>query len=518
MSKKREAFFNRYLIRPGDINAFFGLMLDNVTQMILMAGILIGVFHYPKEIVYHRMIPGSVVGVLAGNLVFAWLAIRLARKSGRNDVTAMPLGIDTPSLFAFTFGIIGPAFLITHDAVLAWKISMSAIILAGLFKIAFSFAGDSIRNWVPRAGLLGPIAAIAIALIAFLPSLRIFNQPLVGFISLILILTTIVAHVKLPFNIPGAFAGVLAGIIIYYLLVLTGFYPHETGSQTNFWAPAFPFPSASFRDGLVPAFSYLPIVIPFVLMVLVGGIDVTESAAAGGDNYPASKILLTDGCATLLSGLCGGVVQTTPYIGQPAYKGMGAGAGYTIGTGLFIGLGGMIGYLGFFVNLIPEAAVAPILVFIGLEITAQSFLATPVKHYKAIAISFLPALATLVLILSNQFLGSAGLSGSHLKGDAGRTWQNLVVLSNGFIITSLIWASALTFLIERKFLKGAVFLFLGGILSLFGVIHSPYPDGRIFFPWHDHPEISLQLSAAYFLSGLFLIAMKGRASRAIIGK
>ena len=36
--------------RIGDINAFFGLMLDNMSDLVIMAGILIGVFGFPKEI------------------------------------------------------------------------------------------------------------------------------------------------------------------------------------------------------------------------------------------------------------------------------------------------------------------------------------------------------------------------------------------------------------------------------------------------------------------------------------
>ncbi len=45
---------------------------------------------------------------------------------------------------------------------------------------------DVIRR--PRAGLLGSIAGVAILLIAFLPMLKVIADPLVGFLSLGLIL------------------------------------------------------------------------------------------------------------------------------------------------------------------------------------------------------------------------------------------------------------------------------------------------------------------------------------------
>ena len=35
------------LISKGDINAFFGLMLDNVTNLVILTGILHGVFSFP---------------------------------------------------------------------------------------------------------------------------------------------------------------------------------------------------------------------------------------------------------------------------------------------------------------------------------------------------------------------------------------------------------------------------------------------------------------------------------------
>ena len=65
----------------GDINAFFGLMLDNVVNLAVLAGILVGGFGFPADIVFTRMFPGTALGVLLGNLVYTVMAIRLARRS-----------------------------------------------------------------------------------------------------------------------------------------------------------------------------------------------------------------------------------------------------------------------------------------------------------------------------------------------------------------------------------------------------------------------------------------------------
>src|SRR3989442_5664802 len=111
-----------------------------------------------------------------------------------------------------------------------------------------------------------------------------------------------------------------------------------------------PTPTLGFVSGLRRALKYLPISIPFGLLTVVGGINVTESARVAGDDYDTRSILLTEAIATLIAGVCGGVAQSTPYIGQPAYKRLGARAAYTLLTALFIRVGGMLGLVSFFVE------------------------------------------------------------------------------------------------------------------------------------------------------------------------
>jgi len=89
---------------------------------------------------------------------------------------------------------------------------------------------------------------------------------------------------------------------------------------------------------------------------------------------------------------------------------MGARSGYALATALFIGLGGIVGYLPLFVDWIPAAAVAPILVYIGIEVIAQAFLASPHKHAPAVAIAVVPSLAFLIAIQTNSVLGAVGSS------------------------------------------------------------------------------------------------------------
>jgi AGZA family xanthine/uracil permease-like MFS transporter len=367
---------HRSFFRAGDLNAFFALMFDNVANLVILATILIGAFHFPRDIVLERMVPGTAVGVLIGDLVYAFLARRLSRRTGRDDVTAMPLGVNAPSVFGMSFAVLGPAYLATGDAVLSWKMGMAVTVLVGLFKTGLALSGNAVRNALPRAALLGSIGGAGIALIGLLPLLKVFADPIVGFVGLGIILVTLLGRVRLPGGLPGAFISVIAAVAVSLVLSAAGFHSPLLAPVVHESAPlhlSVPWPSLAFLGGLPLAWVYLPIALPFALSTIVGGIDNTESAAAAGDEYDTRAILATEGLCTVAAGLCGGVVESTPYIGHPAYKKMGAGAGYAVATGLFVGLGGILGYLPLLVDWIPAAAVAPILIYIGIEVLAQAF-------------------------------------------------------------------------------------------------------------------------------------------------
>ena len=91
----------------GDINAYFGLMLDNVAGLLLIVSLLSHNFNFPVDFVLQSMIPGTALGVLIGDLAFFVIAFRLAKKTGSDSVTAMPLGLDTPSTFGMVFFVLG---------------------------------------------------------------------------------------------------------------------------------------------------------------------------------------------------------------------------------------------------------------------------------------------------------------------------------------------------------------------------------------------------------------------------
>jgi len=249
----------------------------------------------------------------------------------------------------------------------------------------------------------------------------------------------------------------------------------------------------------------------------VGGIDCTESAAAAGDEYDTRQVIGVEGVATLLAAVCGGVVQTTPYIGHPAYKAMGGRSAYTLATALFVGGAGLLGYFGYLYLVIPKAAIFPILIFIGLEITAQSFHATPSRHYAAVALACVPAMAKLVMMFATSLLdelGKVGRTIDSLTPPLPEQLQTIQLLASGFIVTSLLWGSALAALIDRRLRAASVYFAVAGVCSLFGVIHSPFPDERLFVPWalgDSLPQAAagqspFVMASAYLLVAVILLA------------
>jgi len=508
----------------GDVNAFFGLMLDNVVNLAVLAGILIGGFGFPADIVFTRMFPGTALGVLLGNVVYTVMAIRLARRTGRDDVTAMPLGTDTPSTIGVALAVLGPAFVASkarmperEAAIFAWQVGMATMVLMGLFKVGMSFIGGRIGRWIPAAGLLGSIGGVGVALLGALQLGEIFAEPVVGMIALGLILYALVARIRLPFQAPAVLVAVVVGATLYYGLGAFGLTVHPVAVPDANMLFALPIPTLGFITGLPTALrDYLPLALPFAILTIVGGINVTESARLAGDDYPTRDILLTEALSTLVAGVCGGMSQTTPYIGHPAYKAMGGRAGYTLLTGLFVGLGGILGYIGFMAALLPRPALAPVLFFIGLEIASQAYTATPRRHIAAVTVAVLPSVAVVVQILLSQVyngaLMSAALDPAGTMQATGltnpafiQTVGVMIMLASGFIVTAMLWGAVVAFLTDRQIVGASVTLVICAGLSLFGFIHSVMPSGGIYLPWTIPSKLPWHWAAAY--SGITVVLL-----------
>jgi AGZA family xanthine/uracil permease-like MFS transporter len=336
-------------------------------------------------------------------------------------------------------------------------------------------------------------------------------------VALGIIIYALVAKIRLPFNLPSVFLSVIGGAVVYYILVAMKVV-HGPEIAPKF-VLAFPIPTLEFMGGFKEALVYLPIAIPFALLTVIGGINVTASARLAGDSYRTQSILLAEAVATLAAGLTGGVAQSTPYIGHPAYKAMGGRAAYTLATGLFIG---------FLAQVLPQAALAPILIFVGLDIVEQSYHSTPKRHATAVTMAILPSMPYLAKIkmigLVAQVQGLFGTVQTLSAETAAKikptmdffspafqdSWHTIIALGNGFIITAMIWGAFTAKLIDRQFMRAAAYLFVGAFLSLFGLMHSVKIDGDMYLPWlvklDAHGPTPYSIAAAYATLAIVIIA------------
>ena len=201
-----------------DLDGFFGLMIDNLIQLILIVSLCRELIHLPDSYIFGRILPGAAISILVGNLFYAWQARQLARETGREDVTALPYGINTVSLFAFVFFIMLPIYQETKDPVWAWKVGLVACFLNGVIEILGAFVAESVRRVTPRAALLSALAGIAITFISMDFTFKIFAQPLVAMVPMAIIFVAYFSHQKLPLGLPGGLIAIAIGTLLGWLL------------------------------------------------------------------------------------------------------------------------------------------------------------------------------------------------------------------------------------------------------------------------------------------------------------
>jgi len=464
-------------IRTGDLDGFFGLFVDNLLQLLLIFTLCPLLCGIDADGVLRRILPGAAASILAGNLYFAWQAWRIARREGRDDVTAMPYGINTVSLFAYIVFIMAPIYRQTHDAVLAWKAGLFAGFLSGAMELVGAFFGDRLRRHTPRAALLSALAGIAITFIAMGFVFQIFATPALGLLPMLLILVCYGSRLKLPLGLPAGFVAVVVGTVLAWGLRASGLAPSPPPS------PAIPVafhPPQWSGDSLFGflfskvGWSYMSVIVPMGLFNIIGSLQCLESAEAAGDRFPTRPSLLANGVGSIVAACFGSPFATTLYIGHPGWKAMGARWGYSWLNGAVICIVALSGIVGEVLRVVPLEVVLGILLWIGLVITAQAFQASPRPHALAVAAGLVPALAAWLLV---QVETTLRVAGANLADTVDRFAPDLyirgvIALSQGFLITSIIYAAVMAFVIDRRFKPAAAWLVVAAGCSAIGLIHA----------------------------------------------
>lgn len=479
--------FPRWLVRR-DIDGFFGLALDNFIQILLIVNLCGGVLGFSPSLIYGRILPGIALSLIVGNFYYSWLAYQQGRREERDDITALPYGINTVSLFAYIFlvmlpiklGAIANGIPPEQAAELAWQAGLVACLGSGIIEFCGAWIGNTLRRLAPRAALLSTLGGIALTFIAMGFLFRTFANPVVGLVPLGVILLTYFGRVK--FGIPGGLLAVLLGIALAWGTGLMSWDSARFGDAVKpigVYLPGFFLGDLWQARGVL--LEYVSIILPMGLFNLIGSIQNLESAEAAGDNYPAAPCLAANGIGTIVAAICGSCFPTTIYIGHPGWKAMGARIGYSVLNGVVMGLLCVSGTVALLANFVPIEAGMAIVLWIGIVIVAQSFEATPRHHAPAVVVGLLPAIAGWGAAIAKNSLRAAGLgtpdkpftpelvplfklSDTYIDG--------AFALEQGFIFSAMILAGITVFIIERNFRQAAFWSLGAALLSWFGLMHA----------------------------------------------
>jgi AGZA family xanthine/uracil permease-like MFS transporter len=478
----KSATFTPKLWTPGDWNAFFGFGTNILVNMLVLTGLLRFVLKMPDSLVFGRILPALGLMMCLSTFYYAYLAYRLAKKTGRTDVCAMPSGVSVPHMFIVSFVIMLPIALKTHNPVEGWEAGLVWVFFQSFILMIGGFIAPYIRKITPRAALLGTLAGVSITFITMLPTLQMFMTPVIGLTCFAIILVSWFGGFKYPLGIPAGLVAIAVGTVIAWGSNLIGL---DVGgmSGAKFLAAfsnfgfSVPIPAIGH---VFHGFQYLGIIlvtaIPFGIYDLVEAMDNVESAEAAGDAYPTTRVLTADGVVSLIGCLMGNPFINAVYIGHPGWKAMGGRIGYSAATGVMVIILSWFGAISLLLAIVPVVAISPILVYIGMLIGAQAFQTTPPKHAPAIVLALTPHLAAWAKTLMDGALGAAGTSAAAIGfdklGNNGVLYQGLEVLGGGSILVGLVLGAIGVFMIEREYVKASAFAFTGAVLTYFGFMHG----------------------------------------------
>jgi len=417
---------------PGDWNAFFGFGTNILVNMLVLTGLLRFVLKMPDAIVFGRILPALGLMMCLSTFYYAWLAYRLAQKTGRTDVCALPSGVSVPHMFVVTFVIMLPITLKTGDPLKGWSAGLVWVFFQSFILMIGGFIAPYIRKVTPRAALLGTLAGVSITFISMRPALEMYMTPVIGIVCFAIIMVSWFGGYRYPKGIPAGLVAIAAGMLIAWGSTLFGLnYGGMSLAKLGaaFSTFGFSVPLPAFGT-VFSGFEFLGIIlvtaIPFGIYDLVEAMDNVESAEAAGDSYPTTQVLTADGVVSLIGCLMG-----NPFINA---------------------------------------------VYIGMLIGAQAFQETPKSHAPAIVLALVPHLAAWCKVQLDGALTAAGTSAAQVGldklGQVGVLYHGLEVLSGGAILGGLVLGAIAVFVVEKKFVEAAAFSAAGAALTFFGFMHG----------------------------------------------
>ena len=471
----------------GDVDGFCAIALDNIVQLLLIPPMCVGVLGFRPELVYYHILPGVAISYLVGNVFYAWQAHRLARKENRDDVCAIPFGLNTPTLIAYIFLVMAPAKQIAaaHGAadadLVAWRVGLVACVGSGMIEFFGAFIAGRIRSITPRAALLASLSGAGLAFLTMNFLFSAFAHPIVGLVTLGLVMLFYFGGLKPRGGVPPALVVLVVGAALAWA---TGLAPL---GRLNLADVRWRLPASAVADvlgglGGGQILPYLSVILPMGLLNLLASLQCIESAAAAGDSYSPRSSLMVNGLCTFAAACFGSPFPTSLYIGHPAWKRMGARAGYSTANGLFLTIVCLTGAMSPIVWAVPADCGLAIIIWIGFIITIQAFDSTPQRHWPAVIMGMVPVILAWVTfsMMSAARIGAAGAPGGALPAssilagfhDAGIAIEGGFAIGQGTFCSALILSTITVLVIDHKLAQAALWSLAAALLSLLGFLHA----------------------------------------------
>jgi AGZA family xanthine/uracil permease-like MFS transporter len=466
----------------GDWNAFFGFGTNLLVNILVLTGLLLYVLEMPADLVFGRILPATGLMLMLSTCYYAWLAWKLAKQSGRDDVCALPSGIGVAHMFIVIFVIMLPIKATTNDPIAAWEAGLAWVFIQSIILMLGGYIAPVIRKITPRAALLGTLAGVSVTFISMRPALEIFTTPVIGITCFVILMLSWFGNIRYPKGIPAGLIAIIVGTVIAWGSSLIGLnygdmqFVKVTAALSNFGF-SLPIPAV---DHVFSGFQFIGILlvtaIPFGIYDLVEAMDNVESAEVAGDSYPTNRVVTADGVVSMVGCLMGNPFINAVYIGHPGWKAMGGRIGYSALSGISLFLLCSLGLTALMLAVIPVVAILPILLYIGMLIGSQAFQESDKSHAPAIILALVPHLAAWAKTLIDGTLNAAGTSATEVGLDslagAGVLYHGLEILGGGAILTGLIWAAIVVCIIDKNSVKAAMFSLSAAILSFFGFMHQ----------------------------------------------
>ncbi|CAF1239481.1 unnamed protein product [Adineta steineri] len=380
--------------------------------------------------------------MLWGNLYYVYMARKLAYKENRGDVCTMPYGINTPGAFAFIFSIILPTYSSCMKSRndphtcqnLAWHVALASNFMTGIILLVLCIFGEFIRRNTPSVALLSSISGIGFTYLALNDYLPVAASPIVSFIPFAIVMLGYFAGVKFG-PVPVAFVALVvaaAAIIKRYPLV---------------------FPVQEMFAHIHEITPYLSTVIPTAISIAIGTIQCVESAKRARDFYPTRESMCVDGIRTLIGSFFGSILGMTTFIGHPAFK-----------------------------KWVLNKLIQSLMIFIGLVICSETLAITPQRHYPAFLLGIMPIIAdwtsgTIISGVSSAYrqfvVPDADFNRNVTAHIKTFSYRGLLNFSSGSVLQCIFLTAIFMYMIDRKFIRAAIWSILAAKFSFRGLINAP---------------------------------------------